>query len=103
MIIDEPVMETKMRRVLRCDKCCKAVRDDYDKRYVRVITFCKWTNDGVKCEGKYHLCETCASSLQYDYDMNRKRMQEGATPVEQEALLMDLYTDSKKKRKRRRA
>ena len=103
MILEEPVTETHMRRVIRCDVCCKAIRDDYDKRYMRAVTFTKWTPDGVRQEGRYHLCETCASSAQYDYEQRRKRMQEGVTPVEQEALLMDLYADSKKKRKRRRA
>lgn len=102
MIIDEPVVETKMRRVLRCDKCCKAVTEAYDRQYVRVITFSKWTEGGVKCEGKYHLCETCAASLQYDYDANRKRIREGVTPAEQEALLVDLFIEKGKKQKRKR-
>lgn len=103
MITDEPVTETRMRRVIRCDKCCKAARDDYDKKHMQVMVFSRWEQGKVVQGIKYHLCEECAYGIQYDYDQNRKRIQEGVTPMEQEALLMDLFVSKQVKKKRRHA
>lgn len=103
MITDEPVTETKMKKVLRCDKCCKAIRDDYDKKLVRIIAFYKYGDGKAEQEGRYHLCDTCAFDLQYMYDCNRKRIQEGITPQEQEALLMDLFVNNKGKHRKVRS
>lgn len=102
MILNEPVVRTEMQRVIRCDKCCKPISDDYDKRGMRVITFRSWCNGKVTESPKYHLCDVCAYDLQWEYDSNRKRIAEGVTPAEQEALLVDLFTQ-KKGRKHRKA
>lgn len=100
MVTKEPVVRTEMRRVVRCDKCCKVISDDYDKRCMRVVTFRAWSDGKVTESPKYHLCEECAYSLQWEYDSNRKRVREGITPAEQTALLADLFVGDRKKRRR---
>lgn len=98
MVVEEEVTETRLARVIRCDKCLKAIKDNYDKQHMEIVTFnaITTTADGkpkVAARGKYHLCCDCAFSMQWDFDENRKHWKErcGVTNEEQETLLAGLF------------
>lgn len=98
MIVDEEIQETRLVRMIRCDRCVKQIRDGYDRRHMEIVTFyyVKASDDGSKgvaMRGKYHLCEQCSFELQYAFDENRKHWKDraGVTAEEQDSLLKGLY------------
>lgn len=98
MIVEEEVQHTALEKVIRCDKCLKAIRDTYDRSHMCVVVLNGYerTADGkgkVVTKGRYHLCSECAFSMQYEYDENRKNWKDKCcvTAEEQSALLTDLF------------
>lgn len=103
MIVDEEVQETRVVRMIRCDKCLKAIRDSYDREHMGVATlngFVRQEDKGrIVQKGRYHLCCECVFSMQYEFDENRKHWKEKCcvTNEEQSALFDGLFPAPQKK------
>lgn len=90
MVVEEEVQETRTVKVLRCDKCCRSMRDKYDREHMSVITLngLELGADGKKAvvrRGLYHLCCECAFSLEYEFDENRKHSKERGKEADRRA------------------
>lgn len=84
------VSSTEWRNVWRCDKCSQVIRD----RSTMTVAVFSRVPEGTRQvrSWKYHLCEACGFSEQFDMDERRKRvLGNGVTAAEQEALLKGLF------------
>ncbi len=92
MVTKEPVTvsTTEYRNVWRCDKCAQVIRDR-STMTVAVFSHLAEHSKDIRSK-KYHLCEACGCSEQFDMDERRERMlSNGVTAAEQDALLKGLF------------